>query len=383
MLMTGFISPLAINAEETSSASSADRTGRIAPEHSTFYNSDDAGLQNVYDRQLCTNVNQIVTCNGISMTVTEAAYDDSRLVIGYWIEAENEKNYQPHFGMDMFDIIDFGLIPGAPFKEPDPKDFYNLRINGEGYYVPSYGYTNNTDNDKPRKEVFWAEFAIGSEYPSSTGFSNIAESLPDKCNIHFRVNEMRRTDEFGRREEVEGLWEFNFEVSKIPSATKVFETEKPSFVNNNNTTLTVTRASVSPMTCSVYLESDKSVKNSGTDSNITDSKFVLTENDNSFRNGFTDDKGNPLKCREFLSNDHEKDGEYKTYYRIKFDPPEDIPDYLMLKETNGKEINLKIPLIGTEPPADASISNNSDDVGIQNVFEIIKFLLTLVKRIIL
>ncbi|MGA5690608.1 DUF4179 domain-containing protein [Cytobacillus pseudoceanisediminis] len=125
----------------------------------------DAGIQNIINHDLFTEINQTVEKNGVAFTIHEIMYDGTRLALVYSIEKE-ESNQEER------------RIPDALFK---------LSVDGEPFHDYSGGLTYADE------EKFLHEFHTYTELPEQFQLSIEIMNLGEK----------------------EGPWSFQFPIEKI------------------------------------------------------------------------------------------------------------------------------------------------------------------------
>ncbi|HWL26019.1 MAG TPA: DUF4179 domain-containing protein [Ureibacillus sp.] len=148
---------------------------------SIFGGSTDSSIQIIDEKGLATQLNETVTNNGVSLTITEAYFGGGRLVIGYTIET------------DKVDLQSVGNAEGVPLN-------FEAKINGQHF-------------------DYMADYEQNSEVGVATGIIDmsvgLAQPLIDQPMLSFNVDEVSG---------IKGSWNFELLLGNTATseATKGF-----------------------------------------------------------------------------------------------------------------------------------------------------------------
>lgn len=232
---------------------------------------DDKGYQGDYEKY-SSDINETQYDRGISITLNEAIYDETEILLTYTIKSDKK-------------LEELGEDIGG---------YENIKINGniDGF---SGGVSSSKQIDEYTMTVL-ANYSLGMT------------DLPDKFKMDYDINKIFNVD---------GNWKFSFNLSKqqLKGETKKINTN---IVKNfEGTDVKISSVSFTPISTNIQLSGKKNK-----DFNDLNSHFGFFEYDYWL---LFDDKGNEIARRENSSGGGTNLG-FKSGYR--YDAVVNIPDYL-------------------------------------------------------
>lgn len=221
-------------------------------------------------------IGKTATFNGLTMTIHDAIYDDSGLMIGYTLKGADVKK----------------RMESGNYDWPFLGNY--IRINGK-----SSTLAGGSSSD----------FLDENTLTTITTLDTKNEKLPNKLDISINIKSILGID---------GNWNFKFSVSKdkISKHTKIFHPNKS--IKYENSSITIDKVVLTPVNTSIFISGHK---NNSSDKDVYNDNFF--DHDTWF---ILDDKENEVK---FKGNNYSRNNIFKGFkYTLDLDTLQKAPKYL-------------------------------------------------------